>query len=64
MVAYDEAMEKLRAAEREAIIGRVELSLSYAELAKVLERPSPDAARMAVGRALLKLAKLMEPGTK
>ena len=61
---YDEAMEQLKPEEREAIIGRVELNLSYAELAEALERPSPDAARMAVGRALLKLAKLMEPGTR
>ena len=62
--AYDEALEQLMPAEREAIIGRVELALSYAELAEALERPSADAARMAVGRALLKLAKVMEPGTK
>ncbi len=57
--AYELAMGHLAPREREAIIGRVELDLSYSELAQVLERPSPDAARMAVGRALLKLAKLM-----
>jgi DNA-directed RNA polymerase specialized sigma24 family protein len=45
---------------REAIIGRVELGLSYAELAAAMGRPSADAARMAVGRALLKLAKRLE----
>jgi RNA polymerase sigma factor (sigma-70 family) len=55
--AYDEALAALEPAEREAIIGRVELGLSYTELAMAMGRPSPDAARMAVARALLKLAK-------
>ena len=59
--AYDDALVQLEAHEREAIIGRVELGLSYAELAKAMDRPSADAARMAVGRALLKLAKHLNP---
>ena len=58
--AYDEAMAALEREEREAIIGRVELGLSYAELASAMGRPSADAARMAVGRALLKLAKRLK----
>jgi RNA polymerase sigma-70 factor, ECF subfamily len=58
--AYDEAMAALEPEEREAIIGRVELGLSYAELAAAMGRPSADAARMAVGRALLKLAKRLK----
>jgi RNA polymerase sigma-70 factor (ECF subfamily) len=58
--AYDEAMAALDPDEREAIVGRVELGLSYGELATAMGRPSPDAARMAVGRALLKLAKLLK----
>ena len=57
--AYDEAMAALEPHEREAIVGRVELGLSYEELASAMARPSADAARMAVGRALLKLAKLL-----
>ena len=59
--AYDEALGQLEPHERKAIIGRVELGLSYAELARAMDRPSPDAARMAVARALLKLAKHMNP---
>lgn len=55
--AYDNALAKLEPPEQEAVIGRVELGLSYPELAKAMQRPSPDAARMAVGRALLKLAR-------
>jgi RNA polymerase sigma-70 factor (ECF subfamily) len=58
--AYDEAMTTLEPEEREAIIGRVELGLSYAELATAMGRPSADAARMAVARALLKLAKQLK----
>lgn len=59
--AYDQALSELQPADREAIIGRVELGLTYEELATALGRPSADAARMAVGRALLKLAKLLQP---
>ena len=55
--AYDEAMAALEPEEREAVVGRVELGLSYAELAAAMGRPSADAARMAVGRALVKVAK-------
>jgi RNA polymerase sigma-70 factor (ECF subfamily) len=55
--AYDHALAQLEPHEREAVIGRVELGLSYADLAKATEKPSADAARMAVGRALLKLAR-------
>jgi RNA polymerase sigma-70 factor (ECF subfamily) len=58
--AYDEALSALEPAEREAIIGRVELGLSYDQLAAALGRPSADAARMAVGRALLKLARSLK----
>jgi RNA polymerase sigma factor (sigma-70 family) len=58
--AYDETMAALEPEEREAIIGRVELGLSYAELAAAMGRPSADAARIAVGRALLKLARQLK----
>jgi RNA polymerase sigma factor (sigma-70 family) len=57
--AYDEGLAQLEPAEREAIVGRVELGLTYQELAEAMGRPSPDAARMAVGRAMLKLATLL-----
>ena len=62
--AYDEAMAGLDPSEREAIVGRVELGLSYEELASAMGRPSADAARMAVGRALLKLARLLKIPTE
>ena len=55
--SYEAALAELREEEREAIIARVELDQSYAEVAAVLGKPSPEAARVAVYRALLRLAK-------
>ena len=57
---YQEALAQLEPPEREAIVARVESGLSYEELAAALDRPSADAARMAVGRALLKLSRLLK----
>lgn len=54
---YEAALTRLREADREAIVARIELGCSYEELARVLGKPSPDAARMAVSRALVQLAK-------
>lgn len=59
---YDAAMERLREEDREAIVLRVEMGYTYEELASALGKPTPDAARMAVGRALLRLAREMNPG--
>jgi RNA polymerase sigma-70 factor, ECF subfamily len=59
---YEAALSRLREEDREAIIARVEMESSYDEVAKALGKPSPDAARMAVGRALLRLAHEMNRG--
>lgn len=56
---YEAALQRLGQDEREAIVGRVEFELSYAELAEMLGKPSADAARMAVARALVRLAEEM-----
>ena len=53
---YDAAIQRLRPADREAIIGRVELQYSYEELAIVLNKPTAAAARVAVTRAMRRLA--------
>jgi RNA polymerase sigma factor (sigma-70 family) len=53
---YDEALQRLKEEDREAIIGRLELQYSYDELAFVLNKPSAAAARMAVTRAMGRLA--------
>jgi RNA polymerase sigma factor (sigma-70 family) len=57
--AYESALTDLPETERELIIAHLELGLSYQELAAAFERPSPDAARMAVRRAMFKLAHAM-----
>lgn len=59
MTAYAQGLGHLEPEEREAIIGRVELGLSYDELALVLEKPTADAARKAAQRALVRLAREM-----
>jgi RNA polymerase sigma-70 factor (ECF subfamily) len=56
---YEAALNELEAPDREAIVGRIELGYDYDELATALEKPSPGAARIAVRRALLKLATKM-----
>lgn len=59
---YERCIERLSSEEREAVLARIELGKSYAEIAEVLGKPSPDAARMTVTRALTKLAQEMRRG--
>lgn len=56
---YEEALGRLRPEEREAIIARVEVGYTYAELAEALGKPSADAARKTARRALMRLAEEM-----
>ena len=53
---YEAAMRRLDHSDREAIVGRLEMEYSYAELAIALNKPTADAARMAVTRAMRRLA--------
>jgi len=62
MERYEAALERIKPEDREAILGRVELGFTYEQLAAHLGKPSPDAARMAVSRALLRLAREMSRG--
>ena len=59
MARYENSLQLLDEAEREAVIARVELGCSYQEIASLVDKPSPDAARMFVARALAKLAQQM-----
>jgi len=59
---YEAALARLKEDDRAAIVARVELGCTYKEIADALARPSPDAARMAVSRALLRLAEEMSRG--
>jgi RNA polymerase sigma-70 factor (ECF subfamily) len=56
---YESALAQLKPEDREAVVGRLEFGLAYNELAAALGKNSPDAARMAVSRALLKIAEAM-----
>jgi len=57
--AYEAAVARLAEDDRELIALRVELGLPYREIARILEKPSGDAAQMAVSRALVRLAREM-----
>jgi RNA polymerase sigma-70 factor (ECF subfamily) len=59
MADYERALEQLTAEDRDVIVGRIEMDLTYEELAERLGRPSANAARMAVVRALARLAQSM-----
>jgi RNA polymerase sigma factor (sigma-70 family) len=61
---YEAAMERLTVDERELIVGRVELGLTYPELAEASGKPSADAARMAVVRAIARLIEEMAHGSR
>jgi RNA polymerase sigma factor (sigma-70 family) len=57
---YEQALDRLRPEEKECIVGRLELGFTYDELAAWLGKPSPEAARKAAQRALVRLVEEME----
>jgi RNA polymerase sigma-70 factor (ECF subfamily) len=59
---YETALARLREEDRELIVARIELGMTYTEMAAAFGKPSFDAARMASGRALMKLAEEMTRG--
>ena len=61
---YRAALSQLTVDEQELIIGYYELGLSHAELARDTGRPSPDAARMALRRALDRLHQVLSGGRR
>jgi RNA polymerase sigma factor (sigma-70 family) len=56
---YDAALARLCQDDRELVVARLELDLGYADVAEATGRPTANAARMAVSRALVRLAKAM-----
>src|SRR4030095_8783684 len=56
---YERGLAALDGPERERVIARLELGCSYQEIAVLVDKQTPDAARMMVSRALAKLARLM-----
>jgi RNA polymerase sigma factor (sigma-70 family) len=62
LARYERALQALRPADREAIVARLELQQSYEEIAIALGKPTADAARMAVVRAMKNLLKTLAIG--
>jgi RNA polymerase sigma factor (sigma-70 family) len=60
---YEAGLASLEAEDREMIIARVEMGYTNDELAAIFATPSRDAARMAVARALARLAEVMSAST-
>jgi DNA-directed RNA polymerase specialized sigma24 family protein len=56
---YEAALARLRARDREALLGRLELQWSYRELADAFGVATPDEARSLVTRALGRLVEAM-----
>jgi RNA polymerase sigma-70 factor (ECF subfamily) len=59
---YERALARLRREDREAVVAR-EMGCTNAEIANMLRKPSANAARMTVERALLRLADEMRKDT-
>jgi RNA polymerase sigma-70 factor (ECF subfamily) len=60
LARYEAALSQLRPEERELVIARLELGMTYQEIATRLGKPSMDAARMGVVRALVRLSEEMK----
>jgi RNA polymerase sigma-70 factor (ECF subfamily) len=56
---YDDALQRLSDSDRELIIARVELGLDYSEITALAGKSSIGTTRVAVSRALLRLAGAM-----
>jgi RNA polymerase sigma factor (sigma-70 family) len=54
---YEAALERLDPSDRELIIAKLELDMSYQEIALHAGKPSADAARVAIRRAIQRLEK-------
>lgn len=56
---YEAALLRLAPDRRQMVIARIELGHTFDEIAKMFNKPSADAARVAVSRALIELADQM-----
>lgn len=56
---YTRALASLKKDERQAIVLRIEQGLDYKEIARELGKSTPDAVRMLVRRAIVRLAEKM-----
>jgi RNA polymerase sigma-70 factor (ECF subfamily) len=56
---YESGLQRLSRDDREAVIARIEMGMSFEEVAAAIGKPSAEAARKTVSRALLRLAEAM-----
>lgn len=61
---YEAALLRLNPDDHEAIVARIEMGLSWSEVAEVLGKNSAASAQMTVNRALVRLAKEMAHGSR
>jgi RNA polymerase sigma factor (sigma-70 family) len=53
---YERALQALRPHDRELVVAKIEMGYTNGEIAELLDKPTPNAARMAVERAIIRLA--------
>ncbi len=56
---YEKALSQLTPSQQEAVIMRIELGCTFPEIAQAMGRPTANAARMVVARAVARMAELM-----
>lgn len=56
---YERALAQLEEHDRQAVVARLELGQTYEEIAVLVNKPTAGAARVAISRAVAKLARLM-----
>lgn len=61
---YEAGLKRLRRADRQAIVASIELGYSYEQIALMLDKPSAEAARVAVRRAIVRLGEEMTRAAK
>lgn len=59
---YEAALKRVSPEDRELIVLRIEMGMSYEDLAAAVGKPSPNAARMSALRALIRLGEEIERG--
>jgi len=60
LAAYERALGRLTGEQHDAVVLRMELGFTHAEVAQALGLPTPNAARMAVARALVRLTEVLD----
>lgn len=60
LARYERGLTRLSPRHQQMVILRVELGFTFSEVAEAVGSPSPNAARMAIARALVRLVEVMD----